>query len=125
MPLHPPHSRALRFSDLSPQRQNLVRLCQRTNFGSIRGLEIRNGEPVFDPPPVVLIDLKLDRDDVRRAEADLPDFHLSQEVVRLMEHLDKRMTTTIEVLEVHAGTPRRVAFRAGLPYPVLTNGSAL
>jgi hypothetical protein len=59
---HPRTSQSLRLSNLSPQRQYLVRLCQRTNFGSIRGLAIRGGEPVFDPPPTLLVDVKLDGD---------------------------------------------------------------
>ena len=41
----------------------LVRLCQGTNFGSIRDLEVRERQPVFDSPPVVLVDLKLDSAD--------------------------------------------------------------
>lgn len=113
-----PSSRPIRFSALSLQRQMLVRLCQRTNFGSIRGLEIRKGEPVFDPAPVLLIDLKLDSDDPPREEAALTDFGLSQEVVRLMQRLDERITTTIELLEVRAGIPRRVVFKAAFIPPV-------
>jgi hypothetical protein len=112
MHIRPPNPRASRFSDLSAQRQTLVRLCQTTNFGSIRGLEIKAGQPVFDPPPVVLLDLKLDGDDRPRPETNLGDFGLSQEVVRLMERLDEMPTTTVELLEIRAGIPRRVVFRA-------------
>lgn len=109
---HPPTSQALRLSNLSPQRQHLVRLCQRLNFGSIRGLVIRGGEPVFDPPPTLLVEVKLDGDDPPRPESELADFHLVQEVVQLMNRLDDLITTTIEVLEIRAGIPRRVVFRA-------------
>jgi hypothetical protein len=108
------YAKALRFSDLSPPRQELLRLCQSTNFGSIRGLEIKEGQPVFEPPPVLLIDLKLDSGDPPRPEANLTDFDLSEEVVRLMQRLDELTTTTIDSLEVRAGIPRRVIFRAAL-----------
>jgi len=27
---------------------------QEVNYGRIKGLQVRNGEPVFDPPPDVL-----------------------------------------------------------------------
>jgi hypothetical protein len=102
----------LRFSDLSLHRQRLVRLCQSTNFGSIRGLEIRGGEPVFEPPPTLFLDVKLDGRDPSRPETELADFDLAQEVIRLMDRLDQMVTTTIELLEVRAGIPRRVVFRA-------------
>jgi hypothetical protein len=106
--------RRLRFAELSYPRQKLLRLCQTTNFGSILGLEIREGEPVFDPAPVLLFDVKLDRSDPPRSETELPDFDLTQEAVRLMDRLDQMVTTTIELLEVRAGIPRRVVFRAGV-----------
>jgi len=112
MHTRPSSSRALRFSELSPERQKLIRLCQSTNFGSIRGLEIRQGQPILDPPPVVLIDLKLDGEDPPRPEINLGNFGLSREVVRLMDRLNELVNTTIDTLEVRAGIPRRVVFRS-------------
>jgi hypothetical protein len=114
MHTRPPTPNPRRLAGLSIQRQLLVRLCQQTNYGSIRGLEIRQREPVFDPPPVVQVDLKLDSDDPPRPEMILCDFALSQEVVRLLERLDEGNTTLIELLEVRAGIPRRVVFRAAI-----------
>jgi hypothetical protein len=117
---------AQRLSAHSPQRQALVRLCQKTNFGSIRGLGIKDGEPVFDPPPVMEIDLKLDGDDPPRPEIDLKDFELSREVARLMDRLDGGNTTEIKLIEVRAGIPRRILFRATFEADVMTiNGSSL
>jgi hypothetical protein len=101
------------FSHLSAQRQMLVRLCQKTNYGSIRGLDIWEGEPVFDRPPVVQVDLKLDADDPPRPEIVLSDFELSHQVLRLMERLDELVAATVELLEIRAGIPRRVVFRSG------------
>lgn len=109
-------TRALRFRDLSLPRQRLVRTCQTINFGSIRGLEIRGGEPVFDPPPTLLVDVKLDSNDPPRPETDLADFDLTQAVIRLMDRLDHLTTTTIELLEVRAGIPRRVVFRTAAEF---------
>jgi hypothetical protein len=101
----------VRFSELSLPRQTLVRLCQTVDYGSLRGLRIREGEPVFDPQPVCLTDVKLDVDRIARPEKDLSDFVLRDEIVRLLEHLDGLVNTTIECLEVHAGVPRRLIFR--------------
>jgi len=39
---------------LSPARRRLVELMQEINYGRIERLEVRDGEPVFDPPPIVL-----------------------------------------------------------------------
>lgn len=107
-----PASKGIRFSELSPQRQMLIRLCQTTNFGSIRGMDIREGEPVFEPGPTLVVDLKLDAGDPPRPELGLHDFQLAEEVVRLTEQLDHLATATIDCIEIRAGLPRRVIFRA-------------
>jgi len=120
----PSTSRARRFSELSLQRQMLVRLCQTTNFGSIRGLEIRAREPVFNSSAALVIDLKLDAGDPPRPETNLADFALSQELVRLIERLDELVAATIELLEIRAGIPRRVVFRARLPQGLFAPESA-
>jgi hypothetical protein len=105
-------SNPLRLSDLSPARQALVRLCQAINHGSIEELEVRNGEPVFDPPPVVLRDVKLTGDEEPRPELRLDDFALSDGVSRLMKGLDDMKCGTIRRIEVHAGLPRRMLFES-------------
>ena len=107
-------SKARRFSQLSTGRQILVRLCQQTNFGSIRGLELRGGEPVFDSPPTVQVDLRLDSDEPPRPETQLSDFELSRELLRLLDRLDDGNTTAIELLEIRAGIPRRAVFRTAM-----------
>lgn len=96
-----------RFSELSTSRQLLLRLCQRVNYGFIRDLEIRDSEPVFSPPPLVLMDVKLDAVEAVRPEIQLADFALCQEVYRLFELLDKLENAMIERIDVRAGVPRR------------------
>ena len=39
---------------LSPARKRLIELMQEINYGRIEELQIRDGEPVFNPPPTVL-----------------------------------------------------------------------
>ena len=108
MQTHPPIQRAVRFSELSQPRQMLVRLCQAVDYGSLRQLEIKNREPLFEPPPVLAIDMKLDGTRAVRAELELHYFVLRDELRCLMDHFDRLVTTTIEHLEVHAGIPKRV-----------------
>jgi hypothetical protein len=103
--------RPLRLSELSPPRQVLVRLCQAINQGSIENLKVTNAEPVFDPLPMILQDVKLDSDEGPRPEIHLIDFVVPAEVCRLMDRLDKLVTATIECIEVRAGIPRRVVLR--------------
>jgi hypothetical protein len=111
----------LRLSDLSPARQALVRLCQAVNYGSIENLEVRDSEPVFEPWPVTVRDVKLERDEAPRPELDLADFVVSDEVVRLLRALDGMKCGTIRHIEVRTGLPRRMHVEsqvvAGQPIP--------
>lgn len=98
-----------RLSDLSTPRQDLVRLCQSTNYGHIQSLEVRDREPILSNPQcVVSVDIKLDSEDLPRQESAEPDFLLCAEIHRLMELLDKIHNGKISKLEIRAGIPRRV-----------------
>ena len=61
-------AKARRPADLSPARQALVRLFQATNYGEIRQLQVSEAEPVLNPVPIVLLNLKLDTDEALRPE---------------------------------------------------------
>ena len=101
-------AKALRLSQLSPERQTLVRLCQTINRGSIESLEVRQAEPVFDPFPVTLKDVKLDKIEEPRPELALADFVLSSEVSRMLDLLDEIKCGAIRLIEVREGIPRRM-----------------
>jgi len=85
------------------------------NHGSIHGLCVKDAEPVLNPPPLVLIDVKLDADEVPRPELELPDFELCSEVRRLIGQIHELGTGMIERIEVRAGIPRRVVIRGEPP----------
>jgi hypothetical protein len=102
----------LRFSHLSAPRQALLRLCQTVNYGSFENLVVRNSEPIFDPPPVVLKDVKLDSDDGSRPELALHDFAVSDEALRLMSLLDEMKCGTVRRIDVRAGIPRRIVLES-------------
>lgn len=104
----------LKFSQLSPSRRTLIRIIQALNYGAILGLRIVNGELNFDPPPEVLIDVRLDEDVRARSELNLEDFTLPAEVSRLLDQIDALQNGTIERIVVHAGVPRRVTLRSPL-----------
>jgi hypothetical protein len=107
-------SKPLRFSDLSPACQALVRLCQTINHGSIEGLKVETSQPVFDPPPVVLKDVKLDSDEGPRPERALEDFVVGDEIVRLITSLDNMQCGVVRRVEVRAGIPRRIVIESRL-----------
>jgi hypothetical protein len=103
--------KALRFSQLSPSRKALVRLCQDLNFGSILNVRITDGEVSLDPKSEVIVDVRLDDEASVRAESELSDFSLRPEVCRLFAQIDAVRNGTIEQIVVHAGLPRRVTVR--------------
>jgi len=100
-------SKTMRFSQLSGPRQVLVRLLQSVNFGYLEGLEVRGGEPMFNPAPTVVIEVKLDADNEPRPEAVLEEFELKSELVRLMEQLDALGNGCVDRIDIRFGVPRR------------------
>src|ERR1039457_393805 len=103
-----------RLRDLSGPRQALLRLFQPINFGHVDGLEVRGGEPVFNPAPLVFIELKLDAEDGRREEHNLGNFDLRAEALRLLAELDGLGDGTIERIDVRYGIPRRIIVESRL-----------
>jgi hypothetical protein len=95
------------MNGLSPARRELLRRCQRLNFGRIEGLIIRDGEPLFDPPPRVVREVKIGGRNEPRPEFNCDDFSLKAEVVEFFEHLDRIANGVVEMLEVRAGLPCR------------------
>ncbi len=103
-----------RFSQLSSARQALVRVLQAMNFGELRNICIRDSEPVIDLTSQVILDMKLDKEDMPRPELNLADFTLSAEVLRLISKLDELNNGTILRLEVRAGLPQRLVIESRL-----------
>src|SRR5260370_40318240 len=89
-----------RFSQLSAPRQAFVRLCQSINFGEIRGLVVQDSEPMFNPSPMVLIDLLLEVAQEARQEIDLSDVVLRAGVCRFLDCLDELKNAEIERIDV-------------------------
>jgi len=87
-------------------------LCQVTNWGVIQSFDIRDSEPLLNPPPAVLIDVKLDSDEEARTELDLTEFVLRDEICRLMDWFDILKNARIERIEIRAGIPRRMVFES-------------
>ena len=95
---------------LSEPRRRLVELMQRVNHGRIEELHVLTGEPLFDPPPRVVCQRKLDRDEAPRPEAGKSDFALKADVVRLFAQLDAIGDGVVISIEVLHGLPFRITF---------------
>ncbi len=94
--------------DLSAARVDLLELMQSINFGRIERLRIRNGEPVFDPHPVVVREIKFGGENGPRPELGNGDFLLKQQVVELFAFFDETRNGVIDVLEIKHGLPFRM-----------------
>ena len=95
-------------STLSAPRATLIEWMQRLDFGTIERLTIRNGEPILDPPPRVIRDVKFCGENGPRPESDLDDFVLKAQVRDLLAHFDSVGNGTICSLEVKHGLPFRM-----------------
>ncbi|MCX7428990.1 MAG: hypothetical protein NTW96_25610 [Planctomycetia bacterium] len=97
-----------RKASLSPARRRLLELLQQVNFGRIDCLAIVGGDPVFDPPPRLVREIKFGGENGPRPELGSPDFLLKSQVVELLAFLDEFQNGTVDVLEVKHGLPFRV-----------------
>jgi hypothetical protein len=100
---------------LSPARRRLVELMQGLNFGRIEGLAVRGGDPVFDPPPRVVREVKFGGENGPRPERAAADFVLKTQVAELFQQLDLLGDGTIDALEVKHGLPFRLILAEAPP----------
>jgi hypothetical protein len=85
-----------------------LELLQQVNFGRIEGLTVRGGEPVLDPPPRVVREVKFGGENGPRPEGSLGDFPLKAQAVELFRFFDRLRDGRILLLEVKHGLPFRL-----------------
>ena len=95
----------IKKASLSPGRRRLVEMMQQLNFGRIEDLEIRAGEPLFNPAPRVVQDIKIGAENGPRPESGIPDFLLKNQVIELFEHIDRMGDATVACIDVKHGLP--------------------
>lgn len=98
-------------ASLPPCTRRFVRLMQTLNFGHIDGLAVRGGQPVLDPPPQIVREVKFGGDNGPRGEAAIEDFLLKSQVIEFFDHLAAIGDGTIETLEIKHGLPFRMTVR--------------
>ncbi len=93
---------------LPPAGRDLVKLMQRLNFGRVEGLVVQQGEPVLDPPPRLVREVKFCAENGPRHEANRDDFALKAQVCELFAHIEAIGNGVIASIEVKHGLPFRM-----------------
>src|SRR5260370_2484702 len=88
---HAPDRRCKKVShlskhDLNARRSGLLELMQCVNFGWIEDLTVLNGDPVLDPPPRLMREVKFGADNGPRPQLAADNFFLMTQVVELAPH---------------------------------------
>jgi hypothetical protein len=91
--------------ELSPARQRLLTEIQKLGFGRIKMLQVRDGEPVFDPPPRVIRTIKLGGRNTPRPQIESDDFALRKRWVGFFDHFERMKNGTIAVIEITNSLP--------------------
>lgn len=95
----------MKTSTLTKERRWLVEQCQRLQFGAIKGLRICRGQPVIDPPPEMVSDVKLGTDVEPIRLPAMEEWALKIHFVHLFREFDSRQDYVIDVLEIQNGLP--------------------
>ena len=96
--------------NLSLPRKHLVEIMQLLDFGYIERLVIKDGEPVFDPPPRVVRKVKFCRENGPRPETAKQDFALKASVCDLFAQFEALGNGIFQSIEVNHGLPFMMLF---------------
>lgn len=99
-------------SSLSPARRQLLELLQTLRFGRIEGLVVRGGEPVLDPAPRAIREVKFATDTSPHPAVAKSEFALKAQHRDLFALLTAVGDGTIAVLHVLHGLPFRAELDA-------------
>ena len=102
-------------SSLTPNRKRLLELMQRLGFGSIEELYVLDGDPVMDPPPRIVRDIKLGGENGPRPELEVDDFALKKKVIEFFKELDELQNGTVDRIEIRHGLPFRMSIKQLVP----------
>lgn len=92
---------------LSPGRKRLVRKVLAIGHGRIEGLQIRNGEPVFNPPPRIVRRAVFGKGKGQHPQLASRNFVLNAQFSWLFRQLGQR-SFTIQELSITDGLPVQI-----------------
>lgn len=96
------------LASLPPARERLVKLMQEINFGRVEELAVGRGEPLFDPPPRIIREVKFCSEQGPRPELAKEDFQLKAQVRELFAQMEAMGEGVISRIEVKHGLPFRM-----------------
>lgn len=96
---------------LSEPRKRLVELMQHINFGRVERLVVADGQPVLEPSPRIIREIKFGGENGPRPEVVSDDFALKAQVIELFRTFDELRDGEIDVLEIKHGLPFRMLIR--------------
>ena len=105
------HNHPQKKSGLSMSRRQLIELMQDINFGRLESLRVSNADPLFDPMPEIVREVKFGSENGPRPERHTEDFTLKSQIVEMFEHLDQIRDCHVESLEIKHGLPFRMLIR--------------
>ena len=98
-------------ASLSQAKRRFIELMQWINHGRIEGLKVHDGDPVLDPPPVIVRDIKLGGENGPRRELGANDFALKSQIVEFFSELDDLGNGTVDMIEIKHGLPFRMSIK--------------
>ena len=90
---------------LTPARQRLVELMQEANYGRISDLQVLDGDPVLDPPPVIERKFVFGKQNGPNPARSSDSFALKKHVVELFELFEQEQSLSITDLVINDGLP--------------------
>jgi len=94
-----------RKSELSAARRRLVELMKDIDFGRIQVLRLRDGDPVLDPMPRIIREIKLGSIESGAQTKLQNDFVLKSQLVELFARFDAMPDGVVELIQVKGGLP--------------------
>lgn len=96
---------------LSPNQRRLLERMRTLGFGTIRGLNVRNGEPLFDPLPVVVRVLRTAEMPPVTNRLSPGSYSPCREQLACLRHLAEIGDGVVDVIKVHDGLPVQLEVR--------------
>ena len=93
------------LNSLSPARRRLVEAIRELGFGRIEGLIVVGGEPIFEPPPRMVQELRFTRKDSERLWEAENNYALKSQVTEFLERLTSLGNGRIDLITVQNGLP--------------------
>jgi hypothetical protein len=90
---------------LSPNLRYVCERAWRLGYGTFRGLHVRAGDPLLDPPPTVVHTFRCDAATTTKHEAPIPDFVIKREHLAFQQTLAAIGDGVIDVVKVHDHIP--------------------